>query len=176
MPARFIKNTSIRRKQTLIIMLTSSIVLFLACAAFVTNDTVTFRRELVENISVLSEAVGNNCAAAIDFNDLKTATDTLAALHANDNIVSACIYNRDGQVFAVYRRDPAVPFVPPAMRPDGQEFSNQELHAFRSIKQQGDVVGTIFVNSNLDDLTTRLIHYFGIVGGVFLAAMVLAFL
>jgi hypothetical protein len=36
---------SIRRKQTLIMTLTSSVVLVLACAAFVTYDTVTFRRE-----------------------------------------------------------------------------------------------------------------------------------
>lgn len=157
-------------------MLTSCVVLFLACAAFVTNDTLTFRQELVESVAVLAEAVGNNCAAAIDFNDPKTATETLDALHANDNIISACVYTRDGLVFAVYRRDATSSFVPPPVHFASHEFSHGELHLFRSVKQRGDVVGTIFVASNLNNLSTRLNRYLGIVVFVFLASMFIALL
>ena len=70
---RFFPNISLRRKQMLVIMLTSGIVLFLSCAAFVTYDTLNFRRELGERITVLADAVGNNCAAAIDFSDPQAA-------------------------------------------------------------------------------------------------------
>ena len=45
------KNRSLRSKQTLIIMLTSTVVLLLACAAFVTYDVVAFRRQLVEDVT-----------------------------------------------------------------------------------------------------------------------------
>jgi hypothetical protein len=45
------RNLSLRRKQTLIIMLTSSVVLLLACAAFIAYDTVTFRRESIMELS-----------------------------------------------------------------------------------------------------------------------------
>ena len=48
---RLFQNASIRRKQTLVIMLTSGIVLLLACAAFVAYDAVTFRPQLAENLS-----------------------------------------------------------------------------------------------------------------------------
>src|SRR5664279_1319907 len=115
------RNVSIRRKQTLIIMLTSSVVLLLACAAFIAYDTVTFRRELSERITVLADVIGNNCAAAIDFNDLKAAEEALAALRADNNIVSACVFSRDGRVFAVYQRDGASPFVAPVRRDAVQE-------------------------------------------------------
>src|SRR6266446_3794562 len=101
---RFLKNLSLRRKQMLVIMLTSSVALLLACAAFIAYDTVTFRRELSEKVTILADAIGNDCAAAIDFNDPKTAKETLAGLRADDHIVSACIYSRDGRVFAVYQR------------------------------------------------------------------------
>jgi len=165
---------SIQRKQMLVIMLTSSVALLLACAAFIAYDTVIFRGELVESVSVLAEAVGNNCAAAIDFNDPKAATDTLAALHANENIVSACVYSRDGRVFAVYQRDGAVPFIPPPMRITGQEFAGGQLHLFRPVKQHEELVGEIFVASDLRDLSSRLMRYLGIAGLVLLVSLLTA--
>ena len=60
---RFLKNLSLRRKQMLVIMLTSSVALLLACAAFIAYDTVTFRRELSEKVTILADAIGNDCAA-----------------------------------------------------------------------------------------------------------------
>ena len=167
---------SIRRKQTLIMTLTSSVVLVLACAAFVTYDTVTFRRELVASVSVLAEAIGNNCAAAIDFNDPKTAEETLAALHANGSIISACVYSRNSNVFAAYQRDASSPFVFPIRRDTGEEFSGGQLHLFRPVTQQGVLVGTIFVASDLKDISSRLMRYMEIVGWVFLASLLVAFL
>jgi len=38
--------------------------LLIACAAFLTYDTVTYSRKLVESVSVLADVIGNNCAAA----------------------------------------------------------------------------------------------------------------
>jgi signal transduction histidine kinase len=172
---QLLQNMSIRRKQTLIMTLTSSVVLLLACAAFVAYDTVTFRRELVESVSVLAEAIGNNCAAAIDFNDPKTAEETLAAMHANGSIISACVYSRNGKVFAAYQRDASSPFVSPRQRDTGEEFSGGELHLFRPIQQQGVVVGTIFVASDLKAISSRLMRYMDIVGLVLVASLLVAF-
>ncbi len=168
------RNLSLQRKQMLIIMLTSSVVLFLACAAFVTYDVVTFRRQLVEDVSVLADVIGNNCAAAIDFNDPKTAADTLAALRAKENIISACVYSRDGQVFAVYQRDAGLPFISPIRRDAVEEFTGDQLRLFRPVKQKGEVVGTIFVASDLKAISSRLLRYVGIVGLVLLASLLVA--
>jgi signal transduction histidine kinase len=155
-------------------MLTSSVVLLLACAAFITYDTVTFRRDLVEDVSVLASAVGDNCAAAIDFNDPKTAADTLAALRVRENILSACLYSHDGRVFAVYQRDHATVFMPPPMQAAGQQFTGEQLHLFRAVEHKGEVVGTIFVASDLNDLSARLVHYTGIAVVVFMASLLVA--
>ncbi len=173
---RIFQNASIRRKQTLIIMLISSVALLLACAAFIIYDTVTFRRELSERVTILADAIGNNCAAAIDFDDAKGAGETLAALRADNNIVSACIYFRDGRVLAVYQRDAAPAFVPPAMRSASQEFTRDELHLFRTVERRGEAAGMIFVASDLKDLTSRLMSYVVIVGMVFLTSLLAALL
>ena len=172
----FLKTSSIRRKQTLIIMLTSSVALVLACAAFIAYDWVTFRRELTESVTILADAIANNCAAAIDFNDPKAAEETLAALSADHNIVSACIYSRYGRVFAIYRRDAGSAFVPPTVRSASQEFTRDELHLLRPIQQRSVMTGTIFVASDLKGLSSRLLRYGVIVGAVFLASLLAALL
>src|SRR5688572_8473313 len=94
------RDFSIRRKQTLIIMMITGIALLLSSAALVTYYSVSYRRDLAEDITVLADAIGNNCAAAIDFNDPKTAAETLDALRANPDVIAACVYTRSGEVFA----------------------------------------------------------------------------
>jgi len=155
-------------------MLTSSIVLLLACAAFLAYDTLSFRHKLVQSVSVLAQVIANSSSAAIDFNDPKVAGETLAALHADNNIISACLYSRDGHVFVVYNRDGAPAASPPIVRRAGQEFTGGQLRVFLPIKQQGEVVGTLFVAADLKEISSRLIRYLGIVGSVLLASLLLA--
>ncbi len=166
-----LNNMSLRRKQTLIIMLASGLALLLACAAFVAYDVVTFRAALVDNVSILAEAIGDNCAAAIDISDPKRAEERLTAFRVNNGIVSACIYSPDGTVFAVYQRDKGRVFVPPPLRAGGHEFAGDELHLFHSIQEQNKSVGTIFVACDLNDLSRRINRYIAIAGGVFLGSL-----
>ena len=168
------KNLALSVKQTLIIMLTSSIVLLLACASFVAYDAVTFRRELAESVSALADMIGANCAAAIDFKDPASAAETLAALHANRNIIFACVYDRDGRTFAVYQRDSAAHFNSPVMRKGGEEFRNNLLYLYRPVMRQDEAVGTILLTSDLNGLSSRLMRYVGIAALVLVASLLLA--
>lgn len=172
---RFLQNLSIKRKQMLIIMLTSTVALVLACAIFVGDDVVNFRKGMVKKVSALSEAIGNNCSATIEFNDPNTAAETLSALRAEPSIVAACIYTRQGGVFASYSRPGAAPPVLPPAPATGYEFKGDSLHLFHPITQRGETIGTIFVLSDLSDLKQRLGRYPMIVGSMFAAAMLVAF-
>src|ERR1051325_1768193 len=100
----FLRNIPLRRKQRLIIMLTSTTALLLACAAFILYDVASFRTQLTARASGIAEVMAYNCAAAVDFNDAKSATETLAALQAQPEIIAACVYDRQGRVFATYSR------------------------------------------------------------------------
>jgi PAS domain S-box-containing protein len=153
------KNLPLRRKQTLIMMLTSTMTLLLACMAFLGVEVFSFRGELLDEISTMAQIAGNNCAAALDFNDAKVAEDTLGALRAEPPIANACIYNQRGDVFAVYQRDgksTAATF-PPA-RPAGHEFQDNQLRLFMPITVQGEKVGTIYVACDLYGIKDRLRH------------------
>jgi PAS domain S-box-containing protein len=173
---RFLPNMSIQRKQMLIIMLTSMVALLLACAIFVAHDLNSARKEAIDKVSVLAEAVGNNCSATIEFDDPKTAEDTLAALRAEPSIVYACVYTAKGKVFAVYNRTGSTPFKAPPLKAEGCDFVDQSLYLFRPIVQRNQTVGTIFVASDLSELHERLARYPITVGEMLAAALFVAFL
>jgi PAS domain S-box-containing protein len=173
----FLQNTSIKGKQTLIVMLTSGVALLLACVAFSSYEVMTFRAAMVENLSTLTEIIGDNSSAALDFSDPKAAKETLSALQAEPNIEAGCIYTAKGQVFAVYQRSGnRTAFEPPVVQLDNQNFSKDALVMFRPIMRGGETLGTVYVVSNLNALYSRLDRYILIAVGVLFASGLVAFL
>jgi two-component system, NtrC family, sensor kinase len=170
---QFLKNLSIRRKQTLIIMLTSTITLLLASVAFLGVEAFNFRGELTDEISTMTQVAGDNCTAALDFNDPKVAEDTLGALRAEPSIANACVYNQQGEVFAVYHRSGKSTIAQnPPVQPPGHEFRDHQLRIFQSITMQGKKMGTIYVNSDLYELNDRL-KSFAVIAAVVLGISLL---
>src|SRR5580658_3740548 len=100
------KNHSVSQKLTWMNMLVSGAALLLACTAFIAYDMVTFRETMVRNLSTQAQIIGSNTVAALAFNDPQSAENTLSALKAAHNILSAGIYSKDGVLFASYSRDP----------------------------------------------------------------------
>jgi PAS domain S-box-containing protein len=174
---RIFQNLSIQRKQTLVIMLTSTVALVLACAGFVAYELIAFRQTMTRDLTTLAQIIGDNTSGALDFNDPKAAQDMLSALRAEPNITAACIYTKEGQRFATYRRaDVITDFSPLKMETDGYRFANGYLILFRHIVQKGDTVGSIYLQSDLRDLSVRLQKYISIVGIVLFASTLAAFL
>lgn len=94
----------IRKKLTILLFLTSSSVLLVATLAFAINDWVNSRDELVSHLQSQAEVVGNNSAAALIFEDKQSATDTLASLRGEVNIVAAYLYDKNRQEFARFKK------------------------------------------------------------------------
>src|SRR5471030_2146524 len=133
------QNISIRHKQTLIIMLTSSVVLLIACALISFFEVTAFRDTMKRNLSTLADIVDHNTTAALDFSDPKAAEETLSALQADPAIVGAWVYSKDGKVFAKYDRpDDNIIFAPPAILPNGTIFQGQRLILCRPILLKGE--------------------------------------
>ena len=172
-----LKRTSIKGKQTLIVMLTTGVALLLACAAFSFYEVMTFRVAMVQNLSILAEIIGNNSSAALDFSDPKAATEALSALRAEPNIEGACVYTSKGEVFAVYDRiNDGIIFRPPLYPPDRVTFGKDSLELSRPIVRDNETLGTVSVVSDLNALYARLDRYILIAVGVFLASGFAAFL
>src|SRR5881396_3528292 len=97
-----LRDQPIRRKLTVVILLTSTAVLLLTCAAFVAYEVITFRRGLAENLTTLAQIAAENSTAALTFENQGDAEDVLSILRIERNVVAACLYNKDGELFANY--------------------------------------------------------------------------
>ncbi len=171
---------SISRKLTWMNMLVSGAALLLACAAFIGYDTVTFRETIVRNLSTQAQIIGSNSASALLFNDPQSAENTLSALKAAPDILSAVIYTPDGRPLASYSRDPNDRIPAPPSITSGQmeihSLKSSEIVLVRSIVFQGKPTGTVYIRSDLEELNRRLNRYAGIAGIVLLASLMAALL
>jgi signal transduction histidine kinase/DNA-binding response OmpR family regulator len=175
-----LQNHTISRRLTWMNMLVSGTALLLACTAFIAYDMVTFQANMFRNLSTQAQIIGSNTASAVLFNDQQSAENTLSALRASPEILSACIYTPDGRPFATYSRDPAGPL--PSLRPvpPGQTeihwLGNKEIVLVRSIVFQGKPTAIVYIRSGVEELTRRLERYAGIAAVVLLASMLAALL
>jgi len=161
-------------------MLVSSAALLLACTAFIAYDMVTFRETMVRNLSTQAQIIGSNTASALLFNDPQSAENTLSALKAAHNILSAGIYTPDGRLFASYSRDAAGQISGLPSIPSGQTeiywLKNKEIVLVRSMVFEGKPTGTVYIRSDVEELNRRLMRYAGIAAIVLPACLMAALL
>jgi signal transduction histidine kinase/CheY-like chemotaxis protein len=170
-----LQNLSIKRKLTLITMLTSSIALILFSASFLIYDLVSFRHLLSQDLMTQAEIIGYNSAGAMEFKDEPAATATLFALTAKEDIVTAVLYKPDGKMFAHYFRGKSkIPsFLPSHLEANGYRFEGGYLEVFHDVTMNGERLGTLFLQSDLRQWDERAKRYanilivFVLVSGLF---------
>jgi PAS domain S-box-containing protein len=172
-----VRNISIKNKVTIITMLACMIVLLLLLVSFTIVEFALSRRAVVEKMAALAEVIGVNSTAALTFNDQKSAEATLASLNAEPEIMVAAIYTQKGELFALYFKYDLMPKFPSSINeipwaisagmPPPSENSRRIKHIFhpdrlemaKSIVMEGEGIGTLYLQSNLDSLYRRLKWY-----------------
>src|SRR5207244_12795745 len=66
---------------------------------------VPVRSSIARNRLIQADTIALNSVSALRFGDDRSAAETLAALRADRNIVTAAIYSGDGRLFAAYPGD-----------------------------------------------------------------------
>jgi signal transduction histidine kinase/ActR/RegA family two-component response regulator len=160
-----LRNLSIKRKLTLLAMLTSGIAVVLSSASFLIYDLVTFRNLLSQDLMTEAEIVAYNSAAAMAFNDEASANVQLSALTAKSDLVVAVLYRGDGRIFAHYYRsgDPA-PDLPTPLEGKRYRFTGKYMEVFSDVSLRGERLGTLFLQSDMQRWNTRARQYAGILG------------
>jgi len=158
-------------------MLVSGAALLLACAAFIAFDMITFRQAMLRNLSTQAQIIGSNSVSALLFNDPQSAENTLLALKAAPNILSAQVYLPDGRPFASYSRDrvrhsPALSAIP-AGQTETHWIENDQIALVRSIVLDGKPIGAVYIRSDLQELHSRFQRY-ALIAAIVLSACLLA--
>ena len=156
MLTRFLRHIPIKRKLTIITMLTSGVALLVACVAVVVYEQLAFRRTMEMDLSILTDLFDDNVASGLAFNDAKSVTQTLSSLSAHPRLMAAVVYDKAGQVVARYvRPNEEAVFRAPEARETGTRFQKDRLEAFRRVVLDGEMIGTIYIVSDLRELATR---------------------
>jgi PAS domain S-box-containing protein len=171
-----LKDKSINQKLTLLIVLTSGIVVTLACAAFFAYEFVTFRRAMSENLQSLGKIIAANSTAALAFENYEDAREILAALKVERDIVAVALYDKEGKLFSRYpdildaRVFPAIP------QKDGYRFEQGHLVAFQPVIQGTKRMGTLYLKSSVGAMYARFRIYACIIALVIAASLVVAYI
>jgi PAS domain S-box-containing protein len=165
----------IKRRLTLIILGTCVAALILAGLALAIYENIAFNRTLSENLSTMASLVGENSQSALLFNDPKAAAQNLAMLKAAQSVVCGGIYTPDGHIFAQYRQ-PGQPAPPVRPGEDGISFRRDDVRLFQPMLNNGERIGTVYLQSDLSERSERLQSYILIVFTVMLVALLTAWL
>jgi signal transduction histidine kinase/DNA-binding response OmpR family regulator/HPt (histidine-containing phosphotransfer) domain-containing protein len=98
------RQKSIRTKILLIILASNIVGLIFAGFFFVLNDFRVATKNMEHGFTILAEVTTKNLEAPLYFDDDEASSETLTSLQANKDIAAACVYDRQGEVFASYIR------------------------------------------------------------------------
>ena len=171
-----LRDASLRRKLTVVVMITTVVALTCAALAFVVYDVLMVRHSLQTNRTILAEIVGSNSTAALTFKDQDSARETLRALRAEREVTAATVYNAAGEPFASYVRDSDAAYVPPAPAPELTGFTRDRLRVVRPVVFDGRTVGSVYIESDLTRLTSRIQWYAAMVVGIMILGSIVALL
>ncbi len=171
-----LRDLSIRYKLMAASIATMALAWLLVSTVFIGYEILTFRERIVGQMATQAEIVGYNSAAALLFEDQKSAMETLKGLRAERHVIAAGIYTPDGAPFATYRREGIAgePDLNIASTGDGHVFRNRQLLVYRNILVDGELVGGVRVVAELGELTSNLIRYVLISILVFIAGFAAA--
>ncbi|MCH8617520.1 EAL domain-containing protein [Undibacterium sp. TS12] len=133
------------------------------CAAvlLIVVQFLSLRQSFIEDMQVQGRIVSSNITAAIVFRDVKTATETLAALNASSSIAAAAIFIEPGPAFAYYSRGKgnALQAPTPALMLNGHEFHWNYLDLVQTAELDGKPIAQVVMRASLDALYGRFSMY-----------------
>jgi signal transduction histidine kinase/CheY-like chemotaxis protein len=170
----------IRRKLALLTASASAVALLIASFAFLLFDRRSFEESLVRRMRTVAEVVAWNGAPAVVFRDPDSARKTLSALRSEPEVVSAAFYDREGLLFADYRRaDAGAPGLPEQLEPGAPgepspAFEADALVVMQPVQLEQDRVGTLVIRSGLRERAERTQRFALIAALVSVVSMLLA--
>lgn len=99
---RILKNSSIKQRLILIIMIISSFSVLLTTFAISVIGVYNLQSNIINELNVSASIVGDRNTAALLFNDNRQAEENLNVFSVKQAIIQVCLYDRDGNFFARY--------------------------------------------------------------------------
>ena len=173
---RFPLNLPIQRKVTLVVLVTVTACLIVACLALFAFQLLSFRRNFINDLSAVSEVVANSSLAAVAFKDTDAANTILSGLKAKPHVRSASIV-QDGQIFAQFGERDDLVALSRHPQTTGYVFDGNALLHSHPILFDDEQIGLLHVRSDYGKVYGSLLKLYGIIlAGVLAVSVGLAVL
>ena len=178
----FFNRLPIRKKLMLILLLASSVTLFLASLIFVLTSFISSRIATHEELSTLASIIGHNSTSAVVFGDRQDAQKTLKSLSDKSFILEAHLLTEGKVPFASYRAAGfhAEPKDPVTLRAEGAggdlwDFDG-DVVVTSDIGMEGQKLGTVVIRADYRELNAQLVWVLKSALLVMLASLLCAYL
>src|SRR5829696_6348561 len=153
------KSSNIQKRLIRMIMLICGLVLLLTCIAFFIYEYITYREITKREVETLGQITASNISSSLAYDDVKDAIELLEALKAQKNIEVACVFDKEGKLFACFPANTKTISLPPAFKQNEFEFKGNYLEGYQSVVQQGTFLGTVYIKYNLKTVYSRFLLY-----------------
>ena len=172
------KDLSIRTKITIMVTAISLVALIVASLIFGHYDKVQYNKQILNNMTILADIVGDNNTANIMFDYPLDAQTVLQTLAADTNIRVARIYDTNHTLFAEYTQSPEysntnLDFI---SERDTFAFTDNSLLVSRNIVLDNEIIGSIFMHTSLESYQIRALQFTKVMFLMLLVSMVIALL
>jgi diguanylate cyclase (GGDEF)-like protein len=137
-----------------------------------------YKQSLTSNMSSVAKITSENIQASVMFNNSNDADKILIEFSNDPRIISAGIYLLNGTLFSAYHStNERLPDIYDLKNNNVlHEFKNNKLHVFQPISIQGkdNVIGTLYIISNLDLLYQQISNNIIVTTLIVLLVLILA--
>lgn len=155
------RNLAIKWKLAAVIMLVITPSLVLATATFYAHEFLILRRGAARQVLVIGRIIGENCTAALTFQDSAVAHRILQAVHTDPALQAVRIFDRDGRLFAAFPAldDPTGEETRyPAPRHERVEFRHRQVIMTGPIRLDQEIIGALVLTYGLSGYYQALAH------------------
>ncbi|HXD78150.1 MAG TPA: ATP-binding protein [Puia sp.] len=174
-------NISIRNKLVLMQVFTSALVLGIFATFYIITEIQNYKNRKAKDVQSIAAVVAQNSASSLQFQDNQAAQATLAELHAvSPDVVYSAILDQDHHVFAsVGRAGSDTALFREYRNSVGAFFSAGTLIVVRTISNNTDKIGSIYLQVRLNELARMRSYLFRLAmvlsGIAVLAAFLISF-
>ena len=174
---RLFRNLSIKKKLLFIQVFSSTCGLFLAIALLLVFEIAEFKQNTQDDLSAMAELIGNRSTAALMFDDRALARENMASLEQLTIFQSACIFDKQNQIFASFTAQLHPEITCPSLYAGQKTYFEQTLlFIYQPIFVDSELLGVIYIQADLADSFVRKLQFIGLLFTVLLAATVVTFL
>src|SRR4029079_19669931 len=169
--SRWFGDLSLTRKLTVLGVVAAFVSVTTAGVALLAFDLSYQLKNDITGSAITADVIGLNSAAALVFDDANAAGETLSALRSNAHIITAAVLATNGRVLARCDRDRDHPHAVDHKARTAAPWQEINLRGgsfalTRPIVLNGETIGTVFVESDVEELVAHAIRYVEVLGVV----------